>query len=110
MTDCDVYRNCPMIHQAGLVAGCLKSRPANAHTSFVTSHPLLAVDTAHNIQRWHNGGRTIPVESKRRWMNMSFWRQPEERAETCFVECIGMDEQQAISKVIYIIANVRQRV
>ncbi|GAB5591909.1 hypothetical protein Unana1_06809 [Umbelopsis nana] len=39
---------------------------------------------------------------------MSFWRQPEEKDERCFVTCTGKDEQQAISKVIYTITNLMQ--
>src|ERR1700731_3921055 len=96
-----------MIYQVGLVAGCRKARPANTHTSFVTSHPLLAMDTVHDIQKWQNGQRSKPVEWKRRWIYMSFWRQPEEKDERGFVTCTGKDEQQAISKVIYTITNVR---
>lgn len=102
------YRNCPMILQVGSVTGCRKSRPADAHTSFATTRPLMAMDTVYDIRKWQNGRRAKPSQSKRHWMNLSFWKLPEDTSKKCFVECTGDDEQQAISKIIYTINNVRE--
>ncbi|KAJ2956342.1 hypothetical protein NQZ79_g7807 [Umbelopsis isabellina] len=105
-------RNCPMIHQFGLMAGCLKSRPAQAKLSYASPQPVIAVDTIYDIQRWKSDQRRKERTSTGKrvsgWMRLSFWKQPKEKYNQCIIECSGQDEDEAVSKVVYTITNLMQ--
>jgi hypothetical protein len=109
LADHYVFRNCPMIHQFGLMACCGKSRPAQAKVSYAKPQPVIAIDTIYDIQTWQSKQpRESNSEGKRvsGWMRLSFWKQPKDKLNRYIMECSGQDEEEAISKVVYTITNV----
>lgn len=92
------------------MAGCPKSRPAQAKSSYVNPQPVITLDTIYDIQRLKTDQRRKErTQASKRvsgWMRLSFWKQPKEKSNQCIIECSGQDEDEAINKVVYTITNV----